>query len=362
MKKSILSILLFSLITLLVPLAGLALQSPEQRPESSPTSHTAQQSSSSAPQGVICDPLTTSKTETPQPKEQAQAPSFSVPDRVLLFDTGSDSVLQLTPLEYMIGAAASEMPANWPDEALKAQAVASLSYLLYQRDHADIGRLGGAWLAVDPARRQGCMTKEVLQSYWGESFEQNWQRFESLFTPLQNALLLYDGKPAAAAYHAISSGRTEASQNVWDEALAYLSGVDSVWDLTADDYTTTVTYTPQQMYDALMIHFSGISPSGDPGSWFSEPTLTQAGTVERIECCGVFLRGADLRTALGLRSAAFSIRYADNVFVVTTRGYGHGVGLSQWGAKCMAQNGENYQSILAHYFPGTQLCGVEAAS
>lgn len=349
MKNTVLSVLMFALMTLLLPLAGLLTRIP-QHSASLPHLTTLPELSESgffshkAPEAKVPD--------TPAPAEPLAAP-VPMPDKVLLKNAADGSLIEVSPLEYMIGAAASEMPITWPDEALKAQAAASLSYLLYQRDNCEDPSAG--WLTVDPARRQGFMTKEVLQSYWGEGFEQNWQKLEALFTPLQNTLILYDGKPAGTCYHAISSGRTESSGIIWDQELPYLCGVDSVGDLTADDYTVTVTYTPQQMVDALTVNFAGISLTGDPGSWFGEFEASPAGTIKWIDCCGTRLRGIDLRRVLGLRSAVFSINYQDDVFVITTRGYGHGVGLSQWGAKSMAEAGQDWKAILTHYFPGTQI-------
>ena len=143
---------------------------------------------------------------------------------------------------------------------------------------------------------------------------------------------------------------------MWSEALSYLAGVDSTLDLTAEGYEQTVTYTTQQMYDAIVLAVPGAEPEqGKPESWFGEASYTAAGYVDEIRCAGVFIRGTDLRTALGLRSACFSIQYADGVFSVTTKGYGHGVGLSQYGASAMALTGKSCAEILAHYYPGTAL-------
>ena len=101
----------------------------------------------------------------------------------------------------------------------------------------------------------------------------------------------------------------------------------------------------------------GISAdSAAPERWFGETTLTASGYAASLPVCGQTVSGTALRRALGLRSACFNIRYQDGSFLITTKGYGHGVGLSQWGAKALAEQGWTYEAILAHYFPGTQLC------
>lgn len=345
MKNIVVSLALFTLLTLVLPFVGFAAQLIRLPDKTDP------------PAPLSSEPfLEPAAPDMPAPAAPEPAAEPKQPaENILLKNAADGSLLEVSPLEYMIGAAASEMPPNWPDEALRAQAVASHSYVLYQRDQKSAEQQQEGWITVDPARRQGFMTREVLQSYWGEGFEQNWKHFEELFAPLANTILTYDGKPAAAAYHAISPGHTESSGLIWTEELPYLQGVDSLWDLSADGYAMTVTYTPQQMYDAIAPNFAGISLTGEPETWFGEATTTASGTVERIDCCGSLLRGCDLRQVLGLRSAAFTISYEDNVFAVTTKGYGHGVGLSQWGAKAMAEQGSDYASILAHYFPGTVL-------
>lgn len=353
MKRSILPILLFCLLTFCLPLVSLLPQAAEQAAsslrsaDSSTADSTVSQSAANPPPGTSAVDSTAAAppTETPAPAEPM----------IRVQNAATGEVLDVPVLDYMIGAVASEMPITWPDEALKAQGIAAHSYALYQRDHADTASLGGAWFSVDPARRQGYMTTEVLKSYWGDAFDANYQRLKELLEPLEHTMLLYDGAPAAACYHAISNGRTEASQLVWNEALPYLQGVDSPLDKLAEGYQETVSYTTQQMYDMLATQFSGLDLSGSADSWFGETSLTDAGYVDTIQVGGAFVKGTQLRTALGLRSSCFTIQRTEEGFDVTTLGYGHGVGLSQCGAEAMASQGQSCAEILSWYFPGTTL-------
>ena len=219
--------------------------------------------------------------------------------------------------DYLIGAAAAEMPLTWPDEALKAQIVAAHSYALYRRDHASAAN--GSWLSADPARRQGYLTDAVLHSYWGTDYEANYARLSALADAVLSDVLCYDGAAAGTSYFAISNGRTEASENVWGSALPYLVPVDSSTDLSADNYEVTLTLSAPQVQQLLS---SGLGIAADSAA--PEP--------------------------------CFNIQYQDGSFLITTKGYGHGVGLSQWGAKALAEQGWTYEAILTHYFPGTQLC------
>lgn len=308
---------------------------------------------------VLGPAVSTVRLPLSSPESTASAPEISAAyagdaDRFLIQDASTGQVLELSRREYLIGAVAAEMPVSWPDEALKAQAVAAHSYALYYRDHAAPDSIG--WLTADPARRQGCLTDPVLRSYWGTAYETNYARLAALVDEVEHTVLLCDGAPACASYFAISNGRTEASENVWGAFLPYLVAVDSSTDLQADHYEVTLTLSSAQVQAALAAQ--GLTPdSAAPEQWFSSPTRTASGYVARLSVCGVERSGAFLRRALGLRSTDFTIRYENGQFYITTHGYGHGVGLSQWGAKALAEQGLSYDAILAHYFPGTTLCG-----
>ena len=295
-------------------------------------------------------PAASSVPELPasQPKDlpSADAETFPVEDQ------SAGKVVQLSRREYVLGAVAAEMPVSWPDEALKAQAVAAHTYALSCRDHAALQ--SGAWLTVDPARRQGCLTEPVLRSYWGTAYEQNYARLSALVDEVLNDLLFYDNAPACTSYFAISNGRTEASENVWGTALPYLIPVDSSTDLSADNYQYTAVFSAAQVQQA----FSSLGITADlaaPESWFGPVEQTSSGYTKSLIVCGQTVSGTALRQALGLRSTCFTVQYQSGNFSFTTRGYGHGVGLSQWGAKAMAEQDADYADILAHYYPGTQL-------
>ena len=273
-------------------------------------------------------------------------------DTVCFTDQSTGQTITLPLREYLIGAVAAEMPVSWPDEALKAQAVAAHSYALYRRDHST--RENGAWFTADPARRQGCLTDAVLHSYWGTAYAASYARLSALVDAVQTQVLYYEDAPAGTSYFAISNGMTEASENVWGTALPYLVAVDSSTDLNADNYLYTVQFTAEQMQQALT--GLGLLPDpAAPASWFGEAALTPSGYVASLPVCGQSVTGPALRKALGLRSACFTVQYQEGSFLLTTKGYGHGVGLSQWGAKALAEQGQSAEEILAHYFPGTEL-------
>lgn len=303
-------------------------------------------------QGASSAPLPGTAASETAPDSATVPPSDQDSESFLLADQSAGAVVSVPRREYLIGAVAAEMPISWPDEALKAQAIAAHSYALYCRDHA--AEPASGWLSVDPVRRQGYLTDAVLRSYWGTAYEENYARLSALVDNVLTDVLYYGSAPAGTSYFAISNGMTEASENVWGTALPYLVAVDSSTDLNADNYLYTVQFTAEQMQQAL----SGLGLLPDPAapaSWFGEAALTPSGYVASLPVCGQSVTGPALRKALGLRSACFTVQYQEGSFLLTTKGYGHGVGLSQWGAKALAEQGQSAEEILAHYFPGTEL-------
>ena len=295
---------------------------------------------------------------TPAPSAQPEASPIPVEgDLVPILNTDTGQVEQVPLEEFVLGSVASEMPYNWPDEALKAQAIASRSYALARvalNDGSD-PTLQGAAFSASPAQHLGFVKTEQMQQMWGDAFQQNYDRLKGLVEATAGQVLEYEGQTALACYHAISAGHTEASENVWSTPLPYLCGVDSVLDLTSPDLTATVTMTSQEVYNSLLLAFPGLQLEGDPVNWFGQPQLTAAGYIDTIPVGPSQLAGTDVRQALGLRSACFTVAYADGQFTFTTTGYGHGVGMSQYGAYALALTGQTYDAILATYYPGTTL-------
>lgn len=155
----------------------------------------------------------------------------------------------------------------------------------------------------------------------------------------------------------MSNGRTEASENVWGTALPYLVPVDSSTDTAADNYEYTLNLSAAQLQQLLAERLGIAADLSQQAQWFGTPVLTSSGYVDTLPVCGQTVQGTALRKALGLRSACFTVVCQSGTFSFTTRGYGHGVGMSQWGAKALAEQGADYRTILAHYYPGTELRG-----
>ena len=338
MRKSFSFAAVIALLAFMAPLAALPWAGSAEAGSHAPAP-AAEEDSSDAP------------IPTPEPvlPSQPVVRSFDASAPLTVYDRTDGTTASVPVREFLIGTAACEMPPDWPDDAILAQMVAAHSYALSLGDDA---------FSVNSAQCAGWTSEEVLQARWGDNFEEYYTRLASLADSAADAVLCYEEAPASACYHSISAGQTEASQNVWLTALPYLQGVASPWDLEAPGYETTVTYSAEQVY--TLLQGAGLTQEeleNTPAGWFGEGILDSAGYVAEMSVCGQSLTGSKLRSIFGLRSAAFTVAYdADKgEFSFTTHGYGHGVGLSQYGAKAMAEAGRNWREILAWYFPGCEV-------
>ena len=159
--------------------------------------------------------------------------------------------------------------------------------------------------------------------------------------------ITYNSEPINAVFHAASAGRTESCKNIWGADVPYLQSVET--PESDDVYREKKAFLPSELKS--LVEPLGVNTSYNPQSWFTETVRNDSGRVDSVTICGTTLSGKTVRSVLGLRSTNFSVEFVDGYFVVTTVGYGHGVGLSQEGANTLAQNGADYHTILAHYYP-----------
>ena len=278
------------------------------------------------------------------------------PENYHVLDADTGEILEVPVREYLIGAVGAEMPVTFEPEALKAQAVAAHTYAERQKELADRRpELKGADFSDDASQYQAFYTTEELQKLYADKFEQNYQKLENAVDSVLHEILIYQDEPIIAAFHAMSGGKTESAKNVWGSEIAYLQSVDSSADRNAPQFEQNVSYTAEQVKDMLSASREGLFLGTDTEHWFGEAECSEAGTVLQIPVGTSIFTGQELRTIFGLRSAVFQVRYEDKNFIFTTYGYGHDVGMSQYGANAMAVQGADYREILAYYYPETEL-------
>lgn len=282
----------------------------------------------------------------------------SEPYRVL--DIASGEVLEVPVRDYVIGAVCAEMPASFCDEALKAQAVAAHTYAERQRIREKASptpELCGADFSNDVSHYQGYFTREQAEKFFGGNFEESYAKISSAVDEVLPFILTYGGEPIIPAFHSMSSGKTESAENMWGTAVDYLVPVDSPSDLSAPKYLQQERFGSEELKTALEAAFPGIRLEGELSGWVSIAETSPSGTVLSVRVGDRTVCGSDIRTALALRSACFEVRYDSDEAVFTTRGFGHGVGMSQYGADSMAEEGSTWRDILEHYYPGSEIAG-----
>ncbi len=285
-----------------------------------------------------------------------------------MLDITSGKVEEISVRDYLIGAVCAEMPATFEIEALKAQAVAAHTYA--ERQHlleqeSPTAELYGADFSNDASLYQAYFTENQARQYYGDSFETSYGKICDAVDAVLPYLLEYDGTPIIAAFCSMSSGVTESAETVWGSAVDYLVSVESIADTEAPRYLETTTFSASDFQEAILEaseNAEALSWDTDPSTWVVVEDCSDAGTVLNVQVAGQNFTGQQLRSILSLRSAVFTVDYdaATGSFTFTTKGYGHGVGMSQYGANAMAKDGASFQEILAHYYVGTTLVAVEA--
>lgn len=338
MKGYVLLFIITALILLLLPLPALPGNAPA---ENAMTSDVAPPAVSTTV--LTAAAATTATTSQPEPS----AASF----RILVGDT----VVELEEREFLIRLLAYEMPASYHTEALKAQAVAAYTYYTRRRDiqhqKADPS-LMGADFASPADTFPGNYSKDALQQRWGEQFTVNYNKICAAVDAVLGKTILYEGQLIDACYFSISSGTTEKAATLWGNDIPYLQSVASPGDTLSPQYETVVSFTPEELRTYVTNAADGILLSDDPTAWLGEATVSAAGTVVSLPIGNHTFTGAQLRQQLNLRSACFTVNYSDGLFKFTVKGYGHGVGMSQYGADYLARQGYSYEEILKYYYTG----------
>lgn len=250
------------------------------------------------------------------------------------------SVINLNMIDYLIGVVSSEMPASFNLEALKAQSVLARTYALKAKQTGK--------KLTDTVSTQSYIDIDQMKNKWGNSFNTYYNKIKNAVENTNGEYLSYNGNYIEALYHSTNNGKTESSLDVFGNYYPYLISVSSEYDKNSSSYLRTINMPLDTISNKL-----GLSLNND--SVISILSYTDGGNIKEININGNNFSGKKVRELLGLRSADFDISISDNNANITTRGYGHGVGMSQYGANGMANDGYSYKDILSHYYPGTTL-------
>lgn len=281
------------------------------------------------------------ETVTTISTKPAQSAEFCLP---VLMDDGSVEELELDA--YLTSVVLQEMPATFETEALKAQAVVARTYTLRRLEGE--GKHKNAVVCTKSSCCQGYLTPMDYLDQGGTQ-----ELLDKVFTAVMETsgqVIIYDGELIDATYFSCSGGETEDAKAVWGAEIPYLQSTESPGEEKAAHYVDTQKFSLEEFCRCLNIKLAG-----NPQNWIEKITYTEGGGVDTIFICGQEYKGTALRQKLGLRSTAFVITIVGSTVTITTKGYGHRVGMSQYGADAMAVQGKNYAEILTHYYQGVQL-------
>ena len=194
------------------------------------------------------------------------------------------------------------------------------------------------------------LKEERFEKWDKKDAEKNWKKITSAVTETSGEYMTYEGSPITAVFYAISSGTTERAEDVWGGDVPYLQNSDSSLDKNAPDYHTVVEFTKTEFSKKISADFPDIKFDPSPSTWYKNETRSSGGAVLNCKIGNKSLKGTDVRRIFELRSHNYKLTYEDGIFRFDVYGYGHGVGMSQWGAKFYADEGKNYRDILRIYY------------
>ena len=264
-----------------------------------------------------------------------------------------DTVTEMSFSDYLQGVLRAEMPASFQEDALRAQAVAARTYTYYKMssggNHGDT-----ADICTDHSCCQAFLGKEKAADNWGKNAERYEAKIENAVSATDGQVMLYGGAPILAVFHSSSAGETWNSGEVWAQDLPYLQSVSSPEGEGVPNYYSTVELTEAEFREKFLAARPEADLSGPASGWIRDPVMDGV-HVESVTIGGVSVSGPSVRSIFGLRSASFTAEAGDGKITFYVTGYGHGVGLSQYGANAMAEAGSTWREILEHYYAGVTI-------
>ncbi len=271
-------------------------------------------------------------------KEKKLLNESKTQEKIKVKDT-TTGLIETKDLEnYVIGVVAAEMPASFSIEALKAQAIASRSYAYYK-----MKKSSGNYDVISDISNQAYITEEEMKAKWQENYEIYYKKIKEAVDTTKNEIMTYNDEVIEAFYFAMSNGYTEDVLSVFNEDLPYLKSVESKWDNeTLNNYIVNTQLSTEEFIQKLGINSKDVV--------INSQIYDDTGRTKEITINSTVFKGTEFRKLLNLRSTDFQISLKDNIVNITTKGYGHGVGMSQYGANGMAKEGFDCYTILKYYY------------
>lgn len=267
-----------------------------------------------------------------------------IKDEIMLkvLDKKTNEIIKINLEDYVIGVVSGEMPASFNEEALKAQAIASRTYAIFKLNNNN----GKSYDLVTDITNQVYLNSDEQQNLWKENYEKYHDKISKCVKDTEGLVMKYNDEVIASYYFAYSNGQTENVEYVFGETKDYLKSVESNEGI---NITNEVVMSKKDFCNKLNIECNDIL--------ITNKLLTKSNRVEKLDINGKTFNGTEIRKLLNLKSTDFDIQYNDNV-TITTKGYGHGVGMSQYGANYLAKNGKTYEEILKYYYQNINISKI----
>ena len=276
-------------------------------------------------------------------------------DKVKVYIKNEDRVEEMDSMQYLKEVVSAEMPADFHEEALKAQAVAARTYLVNRRRLPATDIHKGADICTDSAHCKAWIKESERRESWGNMAEENWQKISDAVEKTDGIIITYEGEPISAVFHSTSSGVTENAIDVWGGSVPYLVSVESLSDKESPKYSSEQSFSIDEFKKLSEEKIEGVDWNK---GLFSDIYRSGAGGIIKIKIGGVEVKGTEFRNIFSLRSTNVSIKEEEGKVFMSVKGYGHGVGMSQYGANYLAYEGKNYIEILKTYYTGVEVKNV----
>lgn len=287
------------------------------------------------------------------------APLVKTPSQsIRVYLAAEKRVVTLDLEEYLQGVLAAEMPAEFEGEALKAQAVAARTYAV--RNLVAYGGKGApdcaeADVSTDIRYGQAWLDDKSCQARWGDKYRQYRDKIAQAVAATRQEVVTYQGRCVQAVFHSTCGQKTASAAEVWGTDVPYLQSVECPWDREAPRYQEEKRLSFNELTQKLGAEATSLPAQTGGGLAAQILKRTASGRVDTVRVGSKNWSGVELRDKLGLRSAAFTVKQEPQGLVFQTTGYGHGVGLCQYGANGMAKAGRSYRDILTYYYQGVQI-------
>ncbi|BBB91533.1 amidase enhancer precursor [Methylomusa anaerophila] len=282
---------------------------------------------------------------------------------IKVFNHATGEIITMNLEDYVKGVVAAEMPGEFELEALKAQAVAARTYAV--KHMAYFGGTGtaehpGADVSSDPKESQAWQSDSVIQMKWGRNYKKYWSKVTLAVDQTRGLIVTYNGEPINAVFHSTSGNRTASAKEVWGFDYPYLRSVACTWDQNSPKYHDVKEVTLVELETKLGTD-AGIIAAAQDGNQASIVNIinrTESGRVDKVRIGNKIFSGLEVREKLDLRSSLFDIEPQADKLIIKTVGYGHGVGLCQYGANGQAKKGRDFRQILTYYYTGVAIRNI----